>query len=269
MKIAEIGWNFMGDIQLAEKMIEAAASAGATHVKFQYWRESNLKNGKWDEDGRREIYKSAQLDDSRIDHLNRLASNYNVGAFYSAFSQSGLKQLHKVGQRVIKIPSHEIYNLDLIKTGLELFDKVILSTGACSEKELIAVSELCKKYKCHLVVMHCVSSYPCSEEVMNLPRINSLKALFPGAEMGLSDHTSSKIIPAISAAFGVSVVEKHFTTDHSLPGRDNQFALLPQEFSEMSINFKQSHEACIYRGMDAQESEEDIMKNYRGRWGSN
>ena len=65
MYIAEIGWNFMGDMSLAENMISAAASSGATHVKFQYWREEQLKKGEWDSDGRREIYKSAQLNEEK------------------------------------------------------------------------------------------------------------------------------------------------------------------------------------------------------------
>ena len=33
--IAEIGWNHMGDMELAEKMIVAAKKSGATHAKFQ------------------------------------------------------------------------------------------------------------------------------------------------------------------------------------------------------------------------------------------
>ena len=54
--IAEIGWNHMGDMALAEKMIIAAKKSGATHAKFQNWKVSKLKEGPWDNDGRREIY---------------------------------------------------------------------------------------------------------------------------------------------------------------------------------------------------------------------
>ena len=36
--IAEIGWNHMGDLELAEKMIIAAKESGATHAKFQNWK---------------------------------------------------------------------------------------------------------------------------------------------------------------------------------------------------------------------------------------
>ena len=33
--IAEIGWNHMGDMDLAKKMIDAAKESGADYAKFQ------------------------------------------------------------------------------------------------------------------------------------------------------------------------------------------------------------------------------------------
>ena len=35
--IAEIGWNHMGDMKLAEKMIAEAVKSGAEYCKFQTW----------------------------------------------------------------------------------------------------------------------------------------------------------------------------------------------------------------------------------------
>ena len=37
--IAEIGWNHMGDMELAEKMIISAKNSGADYCKFQTWSE--------------------------------------------------------------------------------------------------------------------------------------------------------------------------------------------------------------------------------------
>jgi len=267
MKIAEIGWNFMGDMQLAEQMINTAKSSGATHVKFQYWKESNLKPGKWDEDGRREIYRSAQLNEERIESLKELAKKNNLISFFSVFSISSINKLKSLGEEIIKVPSHEIYNLDLVKNCFEKFHCVILSTGACKENELIEVANLSNKFEGKLIVMHCVSSYPCTSDKINLPRLEILSRLFPGAVLGLSDHTPSTIVPAISVAFGVRVIEKHFTIDNDLPGRDNKFALLPNQFKQMVINFDEAISACQFQGLGAQSSEEDIIKNYRGRWG--
>ena len=52
--IAEIGWDHMGDMDLAETMIKSASESGANIVKFQYWDPAYLKKGDWDDDGRRE-----------------------------------------------------------------------------------------------------------------------------------------------------------------------------------------------------------------------
>ena len=41
--IAEIGWNHMGDLTIAEKMIQAAAENGADYAKFQTWSVDRLK----------------------------------------------------------------------------------------------------------------------------------------------------------------------------------------------------------------------------------
>ena len=35
--IAEIGWNFLGNISLAKEMISAAKESGADFAKFQTW----------------------------------------------------------------------------------------------------------------------------------------------------------------------------------------------------------------------------------------
>ena len=59
--IAEIGWNHMGSITLAEKMIKAAKISGADYAKFQTWSVDSLKPGPWDKDGRRQIYEKAEL----------------------------------------------------------------------------------------------------------------------------------------------------------------------------------------------------------------
>ena len=41
--IAEIGWDHLGNIKLAEKFIKSAANHGADYCKFQTWSVKNLK----------------------------------------------------------------------------------------------------------------------------------------------------------------------------------------------------------------------------------
>ena len=42
--IAEIGWNHLGKISLAKKMIDAAVKNGADFCKFQTWNEKTLRD---------------------------------------------------------------------------------------------------------------------------------------------------------------------------------------------------------------------------------
>ena len=76
--IAEIGWNHMGDMALAKRMIVEASNNGATHAKFQSWSVSRLKPGSWDTDGRREIYEKAQLTLADHKYLKSVCDECNI-----------------------------------------------------------------------------------------------------------------------------------------------------------------------------------------------
>ena len=65
----------------------------------------------------------------------------------------------------------------------------------------------------------------------------------------------------------LQVIEKHFTTNNELPGRDNKFALNPVEFKKMVANIRIAEEALINHGIDASPLEGDTIEHYRGRWG--
>ncbi len=266
MYIAEIGWNFMGDMSLAEDMISAASKSGATHVKFQYWREENLKPGEWDTDGRREIYISAQLNEDKINQISEISQKYNVKDFFSVFNERDAKVIKKLGYEIIKIPSHEVVNYDLIDYCLNNFKLIIFSAGACTESEFKVIADKVNNAQNKVILMHCVSCYPCPPENLNLNRLKLISEYCPNVELGLSDHTSSEVLPAVAAAYGVKAVEKHFTTNSELPGRDNKFALLPSSFKSMVLNHKEAIKGLIPHGLNFQECERDTVEKYRGRW---
>ena len=115
--------------------------------------------------------------------------------------------------------------------------------------------------------MHCVSTYPCNYESANLPRINSLKKLFK--HVGYSGHCEGIFDAIASINYGVKVIEKHFTLDKSLPGRDNKFAILPSEIKNLSKYLSSVQLMKQEKGKDLQKSELDTYKNYRGRWKKN
>lgn len=260
--IAEIGWNHMGDMELAKKMISSAALNGANIAKFQTWSESDLISGPWDNDGRREIYKKAELSEKDHFELKNECENSGVEFLTSVFNVKHIKFLQTLNMNLIKIPSHEIYNTDLIEHAGSKFNFVLLSVGACTYQELIRAVELVPKEK--LILMHCVSSYPLAPENVNLPKIDKLKTL--SNILGYSGHLTG-IEDAIAAICkGATFIEKHFTIDQNLPGRDNKNAILPKDLKNLSEFRDIFDKMNTDKGLDVQEVELDIFNNYRGRW---
>ena len=60
-------------------------------------------------------------------------------------------------------------------------------------------------------------------------------------------------------------IEKHFTTDNNLPGRDNSL-LLKDDLTYLCSYEKKINEMLIDKGLDLQVSEQEAYKSYRGRW---
>lgn len=260
--IAEIGWNHCGDLNLAKQMAKAAHDNGATYAKYQTWSVSRLKPGSWDEDGRRQIYEKAEL--SKQDHIELINYCHEIGINFlsSVFSIPDAKLLVELGVKEVKIPSFESRNNELIKYCNENFDTVFMSTGTSNFFEI----KKSVKYfdKASLYLLHCVSSYPCSPSIANIPRMQALKLL--NHKVGYSDHIQGVESAKVAIEFGAKVIEKHFTIDNDLPGRDNKFAILPSDLLDLSSYIKLRNEMLIDHGVDFQECETDSRTNYAGRF---
>lgn len=262
--IAEIGWNHMGDMALLEKMVKAASASGATHAKFQTFSEKNLKPGPWDTDGRREIYIKAQLSREQHVKVKQICEANGILFMTSIFNAPDAAWLADLNNAEIKIPSPEMANEEIVTACSKLFKKVYISTGAATEGEIDRALEILRKGTCEIVVMHCVSMYPCGDDRMNLGRINLLKKKHP--RVGLSDHTSDILSSLLSLPLGIEAIEKHFTVDHDLPGRDNKFAILPEELSALATGIRRFEAFFTDHGISFQEGERELREKYRGRW---
>ena len=265
--VAEIGWNFLGDISLAKKMILEAKKSGADAVKFQIWNPKFLKAGSWDTDGRRNIYEKAFLNEKKYKILKSFSKKNSLKCFASVFNNEGLNLLHNLKEEWVKIPSHEAYNLKLIKEALKKFKKVIISLGCLKRNELEKIINFLSKnpkFKRKVIVLHCVSSYPLKAEDCNFEKFDYLKKKFKNT--GYSGHMEGIDDAILALSKGATFVEKHFTINKKLPGRDNKFAILPNELLTLSNYKKNLKKFKKKRGLGLLKCEKDIFTNYRGRW---
>jgi len=260
--IAEIGWNHCGDIELAKKFIVSAKKNGADYAKFQTWSTSRLKNGSWDNDGRREIYEKAEL--SKKDHLELIncCQENNINFLSSVFSIPDAELLKDLNCSIVKIPSFESRNKELISFCDDNFNELIMSCGTSTFEEIKESVSLIKKSK--LFLMHCVSVYPGEYFEANIPKMIKLKSLCDN--VGLSDHIEGVESSKVAIGEGAVIIEKHFTIDKTLPGRDNKFAILPPQLKDLTDYIRNRDLMLQDLGAGYNNKEEDSRTNYTGRF---
>jgi len=260
--IAEIGWNHMGNIDLAEKMIKAAKKSGCNYAKFQNWSVKNLKSGPWDHDGRREIYQKAELDKNKTEQIYKICQDVGIEFLTSIFNTSEIEYVSKINNNVIKIPSPELRNNDLLLAAANNFKEIILSTGASKINEVKKSVKLIKNN--NLTLLHCVSIYPCPDDKLNLNKIEKLKKIHN--KVGISDHSTDILSCQLSLPMNIVAIEKHFTIDNDLPGRDNKFALLPEDFTKIRESIDRYRVMMSSNVKDYFNDENEVRELYTGRW---
>ena len=118
--------------------------------------------------------------------------------------------------------------------------------------------------KTNLVLMHCVSTYPCEPNMANITKIEELKKICN--HVGYSDHIFGVESAKVAMKYDIDVIEKHFTPDRDLPGRDNKFAILPEELKDLTNYINMFYNMHEPHGLDYQACEEASRLQYAGRF---
>ena len=97
-----------------------------------------------------------------------------------------------------------------------------------------------------------------------MPKMKKLKKIVN--EVGYSGHCDGIDDAIIAICNGATYIEKHFTIDKNLPGKDNKFSITPEEMrflSKFRDNFIKKNED---KGLNLQSIEKDVFNFARGRW---
>ena len=140
------------------------------------------------------------------------------------------------GCSIVKIASFELAWPELIETiARSRIKHVILSTGSATLDEIRATLNYLSDKQ--VTLLHCVSAYPTVPEDMNLATMINMKEQF-NRPVGLSDHTTGLVAPAVATALGAMIIEKHIKLDDN--GLDASFAVMPDQFRAMVEVCKQT-----------------------------
>lgn len=247
--IAEIGVNHNGSLKLAKKMITLAKKSGANAVKFQTFKAENLvspgtpkteyqKKNTPSQQTHFDMIKSLELDQKQHIKIIKYCKNIKIDFISTPYSINDAKLLNKLGCKIFKTASADIVDLEMHKYLSKIKQKIIISTGMSSIKEITDCLEIYKRNKKkNIILLHCVSNYPCSYESLNIKSIKLLKKKFK-LNVGFSDHSVGNMASILSLAFGSSVIEKHFTVNKLLKGPDQATSVTPKEFKLLSNDLK-------------------------------
>jgi N-acetylneuraminate synthase len=107
-----------------------------------------------------------------------------------------------------------------------------ISTGMSTLKQIEKAVDIFKKYDCPFELMHCVSTYPMSDEDANLSCIKTLRERYQ-CDVGYSGHEVGLAVSYAAAALGITSLERHITLDRAMYGSDQAASIEPDGFRQM------------------------------------
>lgn len=268
--IAEAGVNHNGSLDCALRLVECAAQAGASAVKFQTFQPEEMvsKHAKKapyqltatsPSESQYHMLKRLVLDEKAHHRLLAHCNDLNIEFLSTPFDFKSVDFLvNEMGLKTIKISSGDLTNAPLLLKASQMGCQLILSTGMAMLSEVEqalsvvafgyshqtqtpTLSDFCEAYcspqgqnslKTNVRILHCTSAYPTPFDAVNLKSMASLQHAFH-LPVGLSDHTMGIEISIAAVAQGATIIEKHFTLDKTMQGPDHRASLEPQELNAL------------------------------------
>jgi len=254
--IAEMSGNHNQSLELALKIVDAAAAAGAHALKIQTYTADtmtlDLKTGDffiddeaslWNGRSLYELYQEAYTPWDWHKPIFDRARERGMIPFSTPFDDTAVDLLEELEVPCYKIASFENTHLPLIRRVAATKKPLIISTGMASVGDLEETVAAARDAGCEdLILLKCTSTYPATADNTNISTIPHLRQLF-GTEVGLSDHTMGVGVAVAAVALGACVVEKHFCLARADGGVDSAFSLEPAELKQLVVETKRAWES--------------------------
>lgn len=237
--IAEVGINHDGILEKALEMIRVAKAAGADAVKFQTFKADEFvgdpqqmftyrSRGKVATESMLAMFRRYELPREAWAVINAECHMQDITFMSTPQNRSDLDLLCELGVTAVKVGSDDFTNLPLIRSYAETGLPLILSCGMADLAEVHQALDAAGALDGYpLALLLCTSQYPTPPQDVNLRKLRTLQAAFPGLVTGFSDHTQGPLASSLAVAMGAVIFEKHFTLDNDLPGPDHWFSENP------------------------------------------
>lgn len=225
--IAEIGINHEGSLAVAKQMVDAAKKAGVEVVKHQTHivedeMSSAAKNtipGNADV-SIYEIMRRCSLSEADELELKNYVERNGMIFISTPFSRAAADRLYSWDVPAYKIGSGECNNYPLLHHIASFGKPIILSTGMNTIESITKAVAIFQQHNVPYALLHTTNLYPTPNHLVRLGALQQIQDAFPGAVIGLSDHTLTNHACFGAVALGASILERHFTDSMDRPGPD-------------------------------------------------
>ncbi len=233
--IAEIGINHNGDLKLALQMIKAAKEAGADAVKFQKRDIDTVYTGEFLDSARESQWGTTQREQKEglefgvheYEEMDKFCEVLGIPWFASAWDMKSLEFLDTWNTPYNKIASAMLEHYEFVEAVARQGKETFISTGMATYPMIRQAINKFQYHNCPLVLLHCVSEYPCPVHLCNVSMVQAYREMYPDISVGYSGHEVGLMPSILAVSYGASVIERHVTTDRSLYGSDQSASLEP------------------------------------------
>ena len=264
--IAEIGINHGGNLALAKHMVSLAARSGCECIKHQtHFVEDEMTEAAkeifppnadvsiWD------VMANCAL--SKDDEVALKHHTESLGLIYlsTPSSRSASDFLEEIDVPGFKIGSGEADNLPLIRHISKKGKPVIMSTGMQTIESVRKSVEILEASGVDYALLECTNLYPSPPEIVSLRGVSDLRAAFPNAVVGFSDHSIGPEMALASVALGACILERHFTDSRYRIGPDIACSMDPAELRLLIDRSREIHVA-LHNKKQRTGPEEDVYR---------
>lgn len=272
--VAELSGNHNNSLDLALRLVEEAAHAGADAFKLQTYTADTMTidchepdflvtgtGEKWEQRSLYDLYSEASTPWEWHKPLYDRCKELGMIPFSTPFDETAVDFLESLDNEIYKIASFELTDIPLIKKVAATQKLIIMSTGMATEQEIEAALSTVRNHgNSPIVLLKCTSAYPAKFEDANLTTIPYMREKHQ-CFTGLSDHTLGSASPVAATALGARVIEKHLCLDGQ-EGVDSHFSMKPNEFKQMVEMVKNGFSALGKIQTTPSEGEK-ASRNYR------
>jgi sialic acid synthase SpsE len=268
--IAEIGINHGGSLDVAKEMVRLAAASGCEMIKHQ----THILEDEMTEEAKSifppnadvsiwDVMAACALSREDEAELKRYTESLGVIWISTPFSRAAADFLETLDVPAYKIGSGEADNLPLIRHIARKGKPVIMSTGMQTIDSVRASVAILDAAGIDYALLECTNLYPSPAEIVSLRGVTDLKAAFPKAVVGFSDHSIGPEMALASVALGACILERHYTDTRYRKGPDIINSMDP---AELRFLIDRSKEIWIAANNPKQRSalEEDVYRFARG-----